>query len=207
MYTKDMSDFSHGYFTSSIFLTIFILSVAITSIPIYIMGYSGIESSLYVMFFAELQLAIVSYSVFFRRLSEFHLSGFSARQFFSALTIIIALQVCYMMLQDGSGINLGFLPVVIMVIVIPFFEEVFYRGCLFGFICSIYKKDLILPAVLSSLIFSIMHMQFTSIIEYALIFAVGLILSYARVITKGLLLPMALHSTMNAFVLTANFFV
>ncbi|WP_433977392.1 CPBP family glutamic-type intramembrane protease [Erwinia sp. E_sp_B01_9] len=36
--------------------------------------------------------------------------------------------------------------ILILVIIVPFYEEVFFRGCLFGGICSFYKKGILFPS-------------------------------------------------------------
>ncbi|MFX4315776.1 CPBP family intramembrane metalloprotease [Enterobacter sp. 63] len=89
-------------------------------------------------------------------------------------------------------------------LITPFYEEVFYRGCLFGGLCSVFRKHITIPIIFSSLVFSLMHTQFTSIFEYGLMFVVGVIISYARVLTKGLLVPILIHSGMNIFVMSIH---
>lgn len=204
--------FMHGRVTTSIFFIIFSLSIIITVIPLYIIRDTniGIDGAIYSMCSVELLLAVVSYSIFFRRLSGFQLSPFSTRQYFSTFTLIITLQIIYILisgigLHKSSPVTFDLLSIVTMVFVIPVYEELFYRGCLFGLVSSIYKKGYIAPAILSSIVFSFMHMQFSSALEYTLMFVVGLILTYTRIITKGLLLPILLHSSMNAFALIFNF--
>ncbi|MDR3104676.1 MAG: CPBP family intramembrane metalloprotease [Yokenella regensburgei] len=89
-----------------------------------------------------------------------------------------------------------------LTLIIPFYEEIFYRGCLFGGLCSVFRKHIIIPIIFSSLVFSLMHTQFVSVLEYVLMFVVGVIISYSRVVTKGLLAPIAIHSGMNVFVIS-----
>ncbi|MGU3523723.1 CPBP family intramembrane glutamic endopeptidase [Enterobacteriaceae bacterium C23F] len=204
-------DFAHGFITSVYFIVVFILSFAITSLPLFIINYTklSLNDAIYLMCVVELTLAVATYGLFLHRLSEFKFSRFSLRQYTYLLITIVTLQFTCIMLSLGLNkpavITLDFLSVITLVFIIPVYEEIFYRGCLFGFFCSLFKKGIVTPAILTSFVFSFMHMQFTSGLEYILMFTVGLILAYARIITKGLLLPIALHSTMNAFALTYNY--
>ncbi|WP_447088386.1 MULTISPECIES: CPBP family glutamic-type intramembrane protease [Enterobacter] len=40
-----------------------------------------------------------------------------------------------------------------MTLIVPYYEEIIYRGCAFGIIHSIYRKNLIIPYVVTSLFF------------------------------------------------------
>lgn len=82
------------------------------------------------------------------------------------------------------------LAVIFMVMIAPFYEEVFYRGCLFDFLC--FQCDAIgagqgkiVPTLITSLIFSVMHTQFTTIADYSFAFVISIILIRVRIITKG----------------------
>jgi hypothetical protein len=105
---------------------------------------------------------------------------------------------------NGASENLIFdvRSILMLTLIIPFYEEIFYRGCLFGGLCSVFRKHIIIPIIFSSLVFSLMHTQFVSVLEYVLMFVVGVIISYSRVVTKGLLAPIAIHSGMNVFVIS-----
>ncbi|NIF59339.1 CPBP family intramembrane metalloprotease [Enterobacter sp. Ap-916] len=214
VYSKGLNIFTHSHVTAFYLFITFSLSIVFTSIPVLIINHTdtGLDSALFIMCMAEFLLALISYLVYLHRLSEFRLSSFSARQFICLVTLIIALQISVVLLSTSgfhkkTTVLFDVIPFITLTFVIPVYEEIFYRGCLFGFICSLYKKGIILPSVLCSVVFSLMHTQYMSFIEYALMFSVGLILTHARVISRGLLLPIVLHSTMNAFVLIFNSFL
>lgn len=212
--SKGIHLFTHSHITAFLLFITFSLSIVFTLIPVLIINHTdtGLDGAVLIMCIAEFLLAMISYIVYLHRLSEFRFSRFSARQYFRLITIIIALQVSVILLSNSGGYKkisslLDVTSFITLAFVIPVYEEIFYRGCLFGFICSLYKKDIILPFILCSVVFSLMHTQYMSFIEYALMFAVGLILTHARVISRGLLLPIVLHSTMNACVLIYNYFL
>lgn len=88
-------------------------------------------------------------------------------------------------------------PVFILVtsIVGPILEEIIFRQIIFG---SLYKKiNFWLSAIISSLIFAALHIDFTHIIIYT---AMGLAFSFLYVKTKRILVPIIAHVSMNTFV-------
>ncbi|WP_455816636.1 CPBP family glutamic-type intramembrane protease [Pseudomonas cerasi] len=60
------------------------------------------------------------------------------------------------------------------------------------------------PVVLLSAVFSGMHTEYTSPLDFLSLFLISLILSFARVKSGSLLPSMLLHSVMNAFVIFFN---
>lgn len=76
---------------------------------------------------------------------------------------------------------------------VPVYEEIIFRGCLFN--ALIYWSSLVLAAT-----FSLLHTQYTDPRTFFLLFLVSLVLTAARVKTKGLCLPVALHMIMNGSV-------
>ncbi|KKY80310.1 hypothetical protein OA46_20340 [Enterobacter cloacae] len=91
-----------------------------------------------------------------------------------------------------------------MVLVVPCYEEIIYRGCAFGFVCSIYKKNLIIPCVITSLFFCLMHGQYYNFLDQAILFIVSMLLLRIRIKSRSLFYPMLVHSSMNAFVILLN---
>lgn len=89
-----------------------------------------------------------------------------------------------------------------VLLIVPFCEEVFYRGCLFDSLCLLCSsisgsQSNIFPSFLTSLVFCVMHTQYKSMSIYVYLFLFSIILIIARVLTKGLKTPMLLHSFMN----------
>lgn len=206
---KEVCNYVHGKITGCTLFLMFVSSVLLTFIPVRIASYYGLDDAIYAMVMIEFSFSVFFYAVFLFRLSEFHLilSGF--RQYAILILLIIILQCAYVFYMSTTGmasvkLNYDYKSIISIALFIPIYEEIFYRGCLFGSICSVYKKGVIVPGLISSLVFSLMHTQFSSGLAYFLIFVVGAILTYARVTTRGLLLPVALHSSMNVFVIFIN---
>ncbi|HCS9010188.1 CPBP family intramembrane metalloprotease [Klebsiella quasipneumoniae] len=90
----------------------------------------------------------------------------------------------------------------VMIFIGPFYEEVFFRGCLFGSLCTLTNKiggGLIIPALVGALIFSIFHSQYTSISAYGVEFIFAIILTIIRIRTRGLIGPIFAHAVLNLF--------
>lgn len=90
----------------------------------------------------------------------------------------------------------------IMIFFGPVYEEVLFRGCLFGSLCTLTNRiggGLIIPVLVTSIIFSLYHTQYTTISAYSFEFMVSIILSIIRIHTKGLLGPIVSHGVLNLF--------
>lgn len=87
--------------------------------------------------------------------------------------------------------------------IIPFYEEVIYRGCLFGLI-NYLTKNAITSSLATSLVFSLMHAQYNSIAAHVILFFVSMILINVRIKTNGLYSPILLHSGMNMLAIIIN---
>jgi len=82
-----------------------------------------------------------------------------------------------------------------LIIAAPFFEEILFRGFLFeGLQHS--SVGLISTAMITSALWASIHLQY-GLYEIVLIFFVGLLLSYAKVKSQSLYIPIAMHVLMN----------
>ncbi|MCD9504589.1 CPBP family intramembrane metalloprotease [Photobacterium phosphoreum] len=84
-------------------------------------------------------------------------------------------------------------------IMIPIFEEVFFRGIMMGAILKISfltneKVRMVVACIIPSLLFITLHTQYEYVWTYILLFLFAIIVSVARAISNGLLLPILLHS-------------
>lgn len=132
--------------------------------------------------------------------------------FIKFLLILFLMQLIISITRDGSiqSVQISIsqvLPLFFAVFVVPFYEECIYRGCLVDFLYSIFKTNLIIPVVLTSVIFSAMHTQYSSLLDFTVLFTISLIFSFARFKSGSLLPSMILHSLMNAFVIALNILI
>ncbi|MFS0865353.1 CPBP family intramembrane glutamic endopeptidase [Fredinandcohnia sp. 179-A 10B2 NHS] len=93
------------------------------------------------------------------------------------------------------------LPLLIIVVSVigPILEEIIFRQIIFG---SLYKKfNFFISALISSLIFAVVHMDFTHILIYT---AMGFTFAFLYVKTKRIIVPIFAHVAMNTFVVVVQ---
>lgn len=123
------------------------------------------------------------------------------------LALIISVQFILFYYQSSSlqsyhqNINIILIAnITAIVILAPVYEELIFRGVVYGY----FKKNLmcstITSAILTSLIFLSLHWYY-DILSLVVLFIISLILAFARELSCGILLPVLLHSLMNGFVL------
>lgn len=190
-------------------LLIFLVSILLTALPLVTLNFYNSGTSLLVMVGSEFLLALLSYFLYLRRLPDFSLRmrGFKnvLKIFFSYALFIISLQfIAFFIIQEQNSsppTNLPILSVIILTIIVPVYEEIFYRGCLFSGLHLLFK-DKIIAGLFTSIVFCAMHSQYTSFIDFFILFISSLSMIHMRLKTNGLLYPMMLHSIMNlAFVI------
>ncbi|TFB13689.1 CPBP family intramembrane metalloprotease [Filobacillus milosensis] len=77
----------------------------------------------------------------------------------------------------------------------PLLEEIIFRKIIFG---QLYKKmNFFFSAVISALIFSLLHFDFTFVLTYL---AMGLVFAYLYVKTQRIIVPILVHMAMNTTV-------
>ncbi|SDX00692.1 hypothetical protein SAMN05421781_3026 [Marinococcus luteus] len=85
--------------------------------------------------------------------------------------------------------------VIIVAVIGPILEELVFRKAIFG---SLYKRtNFFIAAIISSLIFAAVHLDFTHLLVYTMI---GFVFAYLYVKTGRIIVPIIVHSLMNAFV-------
>jgi len=90
----------------------------------------------------------------------------------------------------------GFLPFLLAVIFIaPITEELFYRGL----VLSVFRRDTsrswcVISIVASSALFMLSHTQYVYYQTYIYLFVLGVLLSFARLRTGSLSVPIIMHS-------------
>lgn len=85
--------------------------------------------------------------------------------------------------------------VIIVAVIGPILEELVFRKAIFG---SLYKRtNFFIAAIISSLIFAAVHLDFTHLLVYTMI---GFVFAYLYVKTGRIIVPIIVHSIMNAFV-------
>lgn len=91
-----------------------------------------------------------------------------------------------------STINTSFLMIIVGVILIPIYEEIFYRGIIFGYLKKQYS--IVIAVFVQALIFSIMHFNF---VQSTYTFLLGLVLGLIYIYTESIIGNIIMHITFN----------
>jgi membrane protease YdiL (CAAX protease family) len=85
----------------------------------------------------------------------------------------------------------------------PVIEEIYFRGILFGWFRRYFRPWV--GIIVSSTVFGMLH--FKSIMTIAFAFLFGVVLSWLYEHEKSLVYPIVLHMTINIVVTTMNFYL
>ncbi len=88
-----------------------------------------------------------------------------------------------------------------LIFIVPVYEEMIFRGCLFNTFRYWFNDNLYLSAVSVSILFSILHTQYSDIRTLFILFLVSMVLIWARVKSNGILMSIILHMMMNMIVI------
>lgn len=91
------------------------------------------------------------------------------------------------------------LMAIVVALVGPILEEIVFRKVIFG---AFFKRfNFIISALLSSVVFAIVHFDFTHLLIYT---AIGFTFSYLYVKTGRILVPIAAHVAVNGYAILMN---
>ena len=85
-------------------------------------------------------------------------------------------------------------------LLVPVYEEIVFRGCLFNSFKFWFNDNIYTSAIVTSVIFSALHLQYTDFHTFLMLFLVSLVLISAKIKSNGLLMPILLHMSMNAVI-------
>ena len=85
-------------------------------------------------------------------------------------------------------------------LLVPVYEEIVFRGCLFNSFKFWFNDNIYISAIVTSVIFSALHLQYTDFRTFLMLFLVSLVLISAKIKSDGLLMPILLHMSMNAVI-------
>ncbi|MCW2484420.1 CPBP family intramembrane metalloprotease [Candidatus Symbiopectobacterium sp. NZEC127] len=96
----------------------------------------------------------------------------------------------------------GWLSVVLaMILFSPIIEEIVFRGFLLQGLLTWLPNNRLACCILVSLLFAAAHTQYTSTVTLTELITISLLLCYARLTSKGLLMPILTHMLTNSAVL------
>jgi len=205
---------------SVLLLSLFILMVILTGAPLLLPAQQErvlIESGLFIPLIFTIEFLVIFPLYFFllRKKEGFGVGAFGLKDFILFFTLILIIQFAIPALtaevpDDVSNYDftqplISFIFIQLSyVILAPVYEEIAIRGGLFGSL-NILLRAKIPAAILSSLIFSFLHTQYSGYKPFIILFFVSLTLTAARIRSNGLLLPVMLHVLMNFVVINKHY--
>lgn len=96
-----------------------------------------------------------------------------------------------------SSIASMLLSFITVCLLAPVIEELVYRGVLFSLLKKL-KLNVTFLILVSTALFTAVHSHYDTA-DLTFVFVLGFLAGYARVKTKGLLVPIAIHSTVNLY--------
>lgn len=204
--------FLYNRYDRVVFFVVVVISSVATLIPSVMLYHVSFDMAFSFMFASEFLLAILIYFFYLRKIPEckirIKVDMATARTSALSFLIIIFIQFVVFRYRDylyhfePSRIN--WIAVLVATLVVPYYEEIIYRVCAFGFLCSIFRKNLLIPSLITSVFFCVMHSQYYNILDQAILFVVSMLLLKVRVKSKGVFYPMVIHAGMNFFVIILN---
>lgn len=206
------NSFAYNKNSAVVFLLAIIISTMLTFSPAVTLRYVGLDFAYSFVFISESLVATFFYLFFLSKLPECKIrvktdaDTIRLSSFLFIIIILIQLAVyCYRdHLYHYEPSQLNWIEIFVMTMVVPYYEEIIYRACVFGFLCSIFRKNLVIPSIITSVFFCMMHGQYYDILDQVILFILSMILLKVRIKSRGLFYSMAIHSGMNAFVIFLN---
>ncbi|HLQ71011.1 MAG TPA: CPBP family intramembrane glutamic endopeptidase [Bacillota bacterium] len=127
---------------------------------------------------------------------------------FASQIIVSALELTLFGIEPGSENTFEIMDIaraaplfiIVPALVGPILEEIIFRKIIFG---SLYKRmNFFLAALISSLIFGIIHMEPEHLLLYA---AMGFVFAFVYVMTKRIMVPIIVHMSMNSIAVMLQF--
>lgn len=107
----------------------------------------------------------------------------------------------YAMEQESIKGILFWSNFLMLVFIVPVYEEMVFRGCLLTALLNFCQGNIYIALLAASALFAALHTQYTDIRTLIILFLVSIILIAARIISRGLMMPILLHMAMNGIVL------
>ena len=194
----------------------FLLFFAITFTPLFFKNSLEVMNRGFLapmLFILEFIILVPLYYVFFRKKDGLGIGGFNFKLFLILFFIIISIQfmVPYLLgfrkTESWSTSQISYehyifwINVLPAIFIVPIYEEIVFRGCLFNSFKFWFNGNVYGSAVVTSFLFSAMHLQYSDIRTFVMLFLVSLTLIVARVKTNGMLMSILLHMLMNVMVI------
>ncbi|WP_191121322.1 CPBP family intramembrane glutamic endopeptidase [Serratia marcescens] len=200
---------------------LFILLVGITFYPIVVPDKVALEQSgllLIFLYILEFSFIVPLYFIFFRKWEDMGRGYFSVSQFLIFLLIILLAQTAvayildiraaerWVMEQETGKGSLFWLNFFMLVLIVPIYEELAFRGGLLTALLVFFRGNIYIASLVTSFLFAALHTQYTDVRTLIVLFLISIILIASRIISRGILMPIALHMAMNCVILSAGIY-
>ncbi|EET5334709.1 CPBP family intramembrane metalloprotease [Escherichia coli] len=194
------------------FLLLVVISTVVIFTPAFTIQYIGLDLAFSFVFITEILISTSFYIFYLRRIPGCKITIKTNAKTLKLLVIsfaVIALMQLLIFsyrdnLNNSESTSLNWIEIFILVLIVPYYEEIVYRTCLFGLLCATYKKELFTPCVCTSLFFCLMHPQYYNVADQIILFIMSMLLLNIRICSKGIFYPMLLHAGINGFVILLN---
>lgn len=199
-------------------LSLFLLMFLLTAFPLLFPNrIELIESGLFLPygFMIEFFVIVTIYLLKFRKKEGFGIGNFTVMQFVMFFAVILIIQFIIpkvffhtdQIVASQQQVSLPLYTLILTqisyILMVPIYEEIAIRGGLFGAL-TVFSNSKLLSAIITSLIFSLLHTQYSGFKPLFLLYLISLTLVAAKVLSKGLLLPVLLHAFMNGIVINGH---
>ncbi|MEN4169459.1 type II CAAX endopeptidase family protein [Serratia marcescens] len=200
---------------------LFILLVGITFYPIVVPDKVALEQSgllLIFLYILEFSFIVPLYFTFFRKWEDMGRGYFSVSQFLIFLLLILLAQTAvayildiraaerWVMEQETGKGSLFWLNFFMLVLIVPVYEELAFRGGLLTALLVFFRGNIYIASLVTSFLFAALHTQYTDVRTLIILFLISIILIASRIISRGILMPIALHMAMNCVILSAGIY-
>lgn len=198
----------------------FLLFMGITFLPLFFDGSKGLlnKGVLYPLLFSlEFIVIVPLYYAYFRKREGYGRGKFRVGIFFLLLLCVLIIQyvipsmIFTTQAESWSASQLAlkghvfWLNAVMMILIVPVYEEMIFRSCLFSVFRYWFGNNIYAAGVVVSLIFSACHLQYLDWRSFLMLFLVSGVLIAGRVKSGGILMPVVLHMLMNLAVIGMPF--
>lgn len=195
--------------------SMFTLSFSITFIPAFLTNRQELISRgllVPALFLAEFLILVPLYFIFSRKREGLGRGSFRLDVFFTLFSLIMIIQLFvpyllavrkteeWMISQMSFSGAILWINIFSSVLLVPVYEEIVFRGCLFNSFKFWFNDNIYTSAIVTSVIFSALHLQYTDFRTFLMLFLVSLVLISAKIKSNGLLMPILLHMSMNAVI-------
>lgn len=202
--------------------SMFLLLVGLTFYPVIISDKVALVESGFlfiILYTLEFSFIVPLFLIFFRKQENMGKGSFNIKQFLVLLFLTLLVQLAgayildirktenWMVEQESVKGGLFWLNFLMLVFVVPVYEELVFRGCLLSAFLTFFRGNIFIASLVTSILFALLHTQYTDSRTLIILFLVSIILIAARIISRGLIMPMLLHMAMNSIILSLGAYI